>query len=315
MLTFLRSRMFTPAFKVFSALAVFGFVGAFTLAFTSDQSLLNAVLGPVTFGWKGGVGNHFTYTVLVSLGVVSAVLAVLHIVFRDADAEAEAQVVHTDSVPLTRAPTGTNFLPLMAAFAVAVVVIGQVTNQYVTLAGLGLVVLVMGVWVLRAWAERATGDDEVNREIYQRFIEPFRVPVLSAVTIAVVVVGLSRVLLAVSKVASVAVFGVVAALVLLAAALLAARPQITKNAITILLFVGAVAVIAAGIIAAVQGQRDIEHKGDEHSTETETEAGTAEGGATEGGSTDGAESEEGMSAVGGGEATSPMVAVTLRGGA
>jgi hypothetical protein len=313
MLTFLRSRMFTPAFKVFSALAVFGFVGAFTLAFTSGQSLLNAVLGPVTFGWKGGVGNHFTYTVLVSLGVVSAVLAVLHIVFRDADAEAEAQVVHTDSVPLTRAPTGTNFLPLMAAFAVAVVVIGQVTNQYVTLAGLGLVVLVMGVWVLRAWAERATGDDEVNREIYQRFIEPFRVPVLAAVSIAVVVVGLSRVLLAVSEVASVAVFGVVGALFLLGAALLAARPQISKNAITILLFVGAIAVIAAGIIAAVQGQRDIEHHGDEHSTETE--AGTAEGGATEGGSTDGDESEEGMSAGGGDEVTSSVVEVTLRGGA
>jgi hypothetical protein len=267
MLTFLRSRMFTPALRFFSAFAVFGLVGAFTLAFTSGQSLLNAVLGPISIGWKGGVGNHLTYTVLLSLGVVSAVLAMLHVAFRDADPDAEAQVVHTDSVPLTRAPSGTNFLPLMAAFSVAILVIGQITNKFVTLAGFGVLLAVIGVWVLRAWAERATGDDEVNREIYQRFVEPLRVPVLSALAIAVVVIGLSRVLLAVSEIASVAVFGVVGAVVLLGAALLAAKPQITKNAITILLFVGAILVIAAGIFAAVQGEREIEHHGEEHSTE------------------------------------------------
>lgn len=261
----LRSRLFTPAFRFFAALAVAGLVGAFVASVGSaDQGLIDTVVGPLSLGWKGSVGDHLAYTVLVSLGVVAAVLAGIHIAFRDADPEAEAQVARTDTVPLTRAPSGTNFLPILAAFSVGIVIIGQITNIYVTLAGFGVAFVVLAVWVLRAWAERATGDAEVNRQIYQRFIEPFRVPVLSAICVAVVVVGFSRVLLAVSKVGAVAVLGVVAAAVLLIAALVAARPAITKNLLTILLFLGAVAMIAAGIAAAVIGERDIEPHGDDH---------------------------------------------------
>src|SRR4029077_502212 len=122
---------------------------------------------------------------------------VLHVAFRDADPEAEAQLVHTDAVPLTRAPTGTNFLPLGAAVGVGVVLSGRITNKFVVIAGLTLLVIVVGVWALRAWAERATGDDEVNTQLYERFIEPFRIPVLSILCIAVLALGLSRVLLAV----------------------------------------------------------------------------------------------------------------------
>ena len=97
-----------------------------------------------------------------------------------------------------------------------------------------------------AWAERATGDDEVNTQLYQRFIEPFRIPVLAIVCIGVVALGLSRVLLAVSEIGAVVVFIAVGTSFLLGAILLAARPAVTKNVITIVLFVGAVVIIAAG---------------------------------------------------------------------
>jgi hypothetical protein len=283
MLSMVRSRMFTPAFRFFAALAAFGLVGAFTLAFTSGQSFLNAVLGPISVGWKGGVGNHFTYTVMVSLGAVAGTMAVVLVALRDADPEAEAEAAQVESLPLTRAPSGTNFLPLVGAFGVGIVLIGQLTNQAVTLAGMFLLAAVTGVWMLRTWAERATGDDEVNRELYQRFVEPFRVPILSALVIAVVVLGLSRVLLAVSKVAAVAVFGIVSAVVLMVAIFVASKPKISKNAVTLLLFIGACAVIAAGIAAAMIGQREIDHHGDEgHSTEVEEPA-SGEGGTQEGG--------------------------------
>jgi hypothetical protein len=152
---------------------------------------------------------------------------------------------------------------MVGAFAAGVLVVGQITNKYVTIAGLALLVAVIGVWMLRAWAERATGDDEINREIYQRFIEPFRVPILSAICIAVVVLALSRVLLAVSETASIVVFASAGALFLLGAALVAARPQISRNAITLLLFFAAIVVIAAGILAGLQGQRDFEKHGSE----------------------------------------------------
>ncbi len=278
----LRSRMLTPAFRFFAALAALGFIGAFLQAFTSDQPFIDAVLGPLTGGWKGGVGNHLAYTVLVAVGVLAATLGGLFLAFRDADPEAEAQVLHTESVPLTRAPYGTNFLPLVATFGMGILVIGLVTDIKVILTGAALLVMVTFVWTLRAWAERATGDPEVNAEIYSNFIEPVRVPILAALIVGGVAIGLSRVLLAVSETGAVAVFGVVGAVFLLGAALVAARPQISKNLVTIILFIVAIVVIAAGITAAVIGQRDIEHHGAEHTSDASAEGtGASEGTSTE----------------------------------
>jgi hypothetical protein len=253
--------MFTPAFRFYAALSAAAMAGAIVSAIGSDdeQGWMDRILGPLTVGWKGGIGDHLAYAVLLSLAALAGTLAVLHIAFRDADPEAEAQVAHTDSVPLTRAPTGSNFLPLVAAFSVGVLLIGFITNKYVVIAGIVLLLLVIGTWTLRTWAERATGDDEVNIELYQRFIEPFRIPVLALLCIGVLAIGLSRVLLAVSEVGAVVVFIVVGALFLFGAVLLAARPAVTKNAITVILFVGALIVIGAGTIAAVQGQRSFEH--------------------------------------------------------
>lgn len=257
----LRSRMFTTAFRFFAAFCVAAMVGAVVSAMGSDtdQGWMDRIVGPFTMGWKGGVGDHLAYTVLLGLAAVTAVLAVLHVAFRDADPEAEAQLVHTDSVPLTRAPTGTNFLPMVAAFGTGVVLLGLITNKYVVIAGLITLAIVIGVWALRAWAERATGDDEVNRDLYLRFIEPFRIPVLAILCIGVVAFGLSRVLLAVSEVSAVFVFIAAGSVFLLGAILLAARPAITKNALTVVLFIGAIVIIGAGTVAAVHGQRAFEH--------------------------------------------------------
>jgi hypothetical protein len=257
--------MFTTAFRFFAALSAAALLAALISAIGSDteQGWMNRIIGGMTVGWKGGIGDHLAYTVLLTLAFAAGALAVLHVAFRDADPEAEAQVAHTDSVPLTRAPSGANFLPLVGAFAVGVMLIGFITNKVVVIAGIILLLLVIGTWTLRAWAERATGDDEVNRDLYLRFIEPFRVPVLSILCIGFVAFALSRVLLAVSEVGAVVVFTIVATLFLFGAVLLAARPAVSKNAITIILFVGALLVIGVGTIAAVQGQRSFEHE-EEH---------------------------------------------------
>ena len=45
------------------------------------------------------------------------------------------------------------------------------------------------VWTLRTWAERATGDDTINAELYHRFVDPLRTPVVAIVCIALVVLG------------------------------------------------------------------------------------------------------------------------------
>jgi hypothetical protein len=267
--------MFTTAFRFFAAMAAAALLAATVTAMASEHlaGWMDRLMGPVSVGWKGGIGDHLAYTVLLSLAFVSAMLAVFHVAFRDADPEAEAQVVHTESVPLTRAPTGTNFLPLLVALAVGVILLGLITNKYVTIGGIVLLLAVIGTWTLRAWAERATGDDEVNRELYQRFVAPFRIPILSLLCIAVVALGLSRVLLAVSETAAVVVFIVVGSVFLFGSVLLAARPAITKNTITIVLFVGALIVIGAGTVAAVQGERHFEHEQQEEGVPVPAEGG------------------------------------------
>lgn len=273
----LRSRMFTTAFRFFAGLAAASLLAAFVVGFTSEtQELMDRILGPLTLGWKGGIGNHLAYTFFVGVGTVSAVLAGMLVAFRDADPEAEAQVLHIESVPLTRAPTGDNFLPALGAFAVILTMIGLATDAVgLAYAGIAVLVCVAFVWTLRTWAERATGDSTINAELYHRFVDPLRTPVIALVSIAFVVLGLSRLLLSVSKTGSVIVFGLVATLFFVVAAFLALKPGSSRTITIILVVVGALAVLAAGIVGIVQGERDIEHHGEDHSEETTEGALTA----------------------------------------
>jgi len=271
----LRSRMFTTAFRFFAGLAAISLLAAFAVGFTSEtQELLDRIVGPLTLGWKGSVGNHLAYTFFVGLGATSAALAGILVAFRDADPEAEAQVVHTESVPLTRAPAGDNFLPALGAFSLVLVMIGLATDAVgLAYTGVAVAVCVAFVWTLRTWAERATGDSTINAELYHRFVDPLRTPVIALLSIAFVVIGLSRLLLAVSKTGSVVVFAVVATAFFVIAAFLALKPGSSKTIAIVLVVIGALAVLAAGIVGIVQGEREIEHHGEEHGEETSEEEG------------------------------------------
>ncbi len=257
----LSSRMFTTAFRFFAGLAIFSLIAAFVVGFTSQtQSIMDRVLGPLTLGWKGGVGNHLAYTFFVGLFAGASAIAGLLIAFRDADPEAEAQVVHTESVPLTRAPAGVNYLPALGALAFVLLFIGVATETGgLTFAAVAVLLVVAFTWTVRTWAERATGDDHTNAELYHRFIDPFRVPVISLLCIAIVTLGLSRVLLSVSKIASVWVFGLAALVFFLVAVLLALKPSSARWVTTVIVVLGALAIIAAGIAGAVVGEREFEH--------------------------------------------------------
>lgn len=261
----LTSRMFTTAFKFFAALCVFGLIGALAVGIASGEGpLVNRVIGPMSMGWKGGVGNHFAYTFFAGLAVVSGALAGILVAFRDADPAAQAQLVHADAPPVVRPPVGVNYLPALGSLAVAMFLIGLATDTWwMIYASAAVLLCVAFVWTLRTWAENATSDDAANASLYHRFIDPLRVPVISIISIAIVALGLSRILLAVSKTASVWVFGIIALVIFLVCVLLALKPASAKWVTTALVVIGAIAIIAAGIAAAIHGEREIEH----HSTE------------------------------------------------
>ncbi|MBI2706314.1 MAG: hypothetical protein HYX32_13625 [Actinobacteria bacterium] len=267
----LRSRMFTPLFRLFAGWAIAATVLAaiFGIASNPDNpltfggdfpwihnnDLINTLTGPITLGWKGPVGSHLGYIVWLSLALAAAFLAGLLIAFRDADPDAEAEAVHTETVPLTRAPSGASYWPIIGAFGVGMIGIGWVSNGAVFVAGIGLLAVTAVVWTFRAWADRATGDDEVNREIYNRFIDPVRIPVLSIGAIAVVVFGLSRVLLAVSREAAIVVFLGTFVFFGLLFTLIAFVPKASKGVLTAVFLVLAAAFLIGGVVAAVKGER------------------------------------------------------------
>ena len=58
-----------------AAIATFSVLGALVFAVNGDEGLIDNVLGPLTVGWKGGVGPHVGYVILIGTAVASAGLA------------------------------------------------------------------------------------------------------------------------------------------------------------------------------------------------------------------------------------------------
>jgi hypothetical protein len=286
----IRSRMLTPLFRLFAGWAAFSLLMAalFGLASNADHpftfggsfpwvhndDLVNAVVGPITIGWKGPVGNHVGYAIWLGVAACAAFLAGLLVAFRDADPEAVAEVVQAETVPLTRAPSGPSAWPIVAAIAIGLMALGWVINTPLMMAGVGLLAVSAVVWTFRAWADRATGDDEVNAAIYHRIIDPMRVPVLALLLIGLVVFDLSQILKAVDRLASIYIFlatFVVFALLFAAVALLKAP----RSVVTTLIVVLFAALIGGGIWATVHGTRDF---GQEEQEGGAANSGTGEGG-------------------------------------
>jgi hypothetical protein len=235
-------------------------------------------VGPLSLGYKGGVGDHLGYGILLAAAAASAFAGFCTTAFRDADPEAGAALLGTEAPPAV-APASTSFWPVVGAFGVALVVVGVVLNNVFFVAGLIALAAVAVEWTMQAWADRATGDPAVNREIRNRIMLPIEVPVAGALIVLVVVLGYSRVFLAVSKLGAVWVALAIAVLVFGIGSLLSFRPRIRTDLVAGLLAVAAVVTIGAGIFGAVAGEREFEHHGEEHS---EDDAGSGEDADSEG---------------------------------
>lgn len=251
--------MITKGSRFFFGVAVLAYVGAIVYGLSTGGH----VFGVFSFGYKEGVGEHLGYTVLMGLAVTSAALGFIVLAMRDADPEAEAQILHLDHVPPAESVNRTNFWPIVAAFSLGAMAVGLVVGSQLFVAGcIGLGIVIVE-WGIRNWADRRTGDPEVNREIRNRIMYPIEIPVGALLCIAVMVGLVSRILLATSKEGSAGVAIVVAVVVLLVATLIATKPRLSANLIAALLLLGGIAVLAGGITAASIGPRDFEEHHDE----------------------------------------------------
>ena len=269
--------MITRGSKFFYAAAVVGFVTAIVYGFLTgaaahsgvigvfqDGDVVNSIVGPLTFGWKGWVGDHVGYSVLMGFAAVMAALGGFSTAFRDGSADVLVAMDGRDPATATNppvlTPVGLSYWPMAGAFGVAVSVVGLAVDTTLFWVGVVLLAIVMVSWTVRAWAERATGDQGANRELRHDLMDPLEVPLLSELTLAVIVLCISRLLLAIPQEVAVYMIIMAAIIVFVMAFILASRPELTRTVVVSVLLVGGVVIIAAGIAGGVAG----EQTGEEH---------------------------------------------------
>jgi hypothetical protein len=248
--------MITTGSKWFFGLSLFCFALAAAYGWTSGGN----GLGPLSLGYKGGVGDPLGYGLLVGTGVLSAFLGLVSVATRDADADALAQVAGSESAPAAR-QTRPSYWPIVGGFAVAATILGLVVDSSLFILGLVAATIVLVEWMVLAWSDNATGDPDANQQIRNRFMNPIEIPAAGAIAVAAVIFAISRVYLAVPELGAVWVSLGIASLVLAVGALIAAKPKISSNAIAALLLLGAIGALAAGVVSAAVGERQFHHPG------------------------------------------------------
>jgi hypothetical protein len=264
--------MFTWGPKFLFAVSLAGLIGAFAYGVVTGGD----PIGVATLGYKGGVGDHFGYAVLIGVGISAHVVGWLLVATRDGDAEAMAQRAGVTSVPAVTQPADPSFWAPMSAFGVAAIIAGLAVSMIFFYLGL-VVLFVAGLqWLVQAWSDRATGDPAINRVIRDRVVGPFEVPVMALLGFALVAIAMSRVFLAASATGAV-IAGTVATVIIFGSAVLFSKVDVKPAVLRGVVALGAVAVLAAGIAGATVGERDFHH-GEEHSEDPgEDHSGDGEG--------------------------------------
>ena len=235
--------------------------------FTSDSKLvlgIGAVLAVVAAAYAVGSGDRVGAIVLAT-GAAAAVLLGCLLVGRVTPATAELVVPAPNR---TSEPLRPTVWPMLSAAAVVLFVVGVTLDVQTIVFGLIAVAVAGAGWFAQALRERRPEADPAAVYADERVIEPAGLPLLAFLAIAVVVVSVSRILLTVSKSASVVVAIIAAGALFVGAMFVSSRRAVSGRVLGGLLALCAVLLVAGGVVAATEGERTIErHAGDPSATE------------------------------------------------
>lgn len=255
----------TRGFKIYGGFGLASLVAALLYGVSSVSGFgpdylqvvdRSAIEGVVSLGWQGSVGEHSGYVIFLIVAAVSFLFAFMLAAFGDADPKSVAEVSEDGELPAAQAPTSPSYWPVIVAFGLGLTIIGIATSAAIMGIGLVFVGVAMAEWAISAWADRISSDSAVNKTVRNRLLWPLEVPVVGFAGMAVLVIGLWRVFLAVSKFSALWVATGAAAVVFLVAVIFAMAPRVGKSVVVAVLTVGAIGIITAGIIAAAVGSRD-----------------------------------------------------------
>ena len=262
--------MLTTGVRLWFGLCMAAVMAAVFAGYTSGAT----ETGPISVGWKGGIGNHVSYVIILSAAAGLALVGLMAVAFRDADAEAQAEVLGMDEAPETQAVVGNSLWPIFGALGIGAVAVGLVVHPAIFVIGLCILVAVGVEWTMTNWSEKVSGDTEANAVARENLMRPIEIPVLGTIGIGVLVLAVSRVLLT-SSVNGAVVVATIAGLVVFGGAMtVSRRPEMPRRAVRSILFVGCVVVLLAGILSAVNGEREFHQiggGGSDDDTQVETD--------------------------------------------
>lgn len=309
--------MLTRGFKLYAGFGLAAGISALAYGVvsgdTSGPNYLQVVdrsslKGVISLGWQGGVGEHLGYVLFFFVFLVSLFLALMMAAFSDSDPIALAEISDEGETPPAQASTAPSYWPIVLAFGLGLAVVGLATNPAIMVIGLVFAGIAGLEWAISAWSDRASSDPQVNKAVRNRLLWPVEVPVVGAAGVAVLVVGVWRVLIAVSEFSALWVATGITAFIFVVAVIIASAPKIGKSVVVAMVMVTALGVIAAGIVATAAGSRDFhdlsEEIGGGHEEAANVEGETAGAGVSEtaGAGVSGAGvSDDGVPAAGGAE--------------
>jgi hypothetical protein len=216
-------------------------------------TVLTALMATI-YGVTNGGSLGTTGLIFAAAGL--AVLTTINMYTRDADVSALDPAALTDSAAAHRAPWP-SLWPAVGALGALLVVVGLVTYPAVFVGGIVALIAATIEWMLQAWSERASADEEYNSELRRRFGHPAEFPILAALGFAVIIYSFSRIMLALSKEGGPAAFATIAALVLGAGFLVAFRRSLNTTVVGGVAAVAVIALVAGGVAAALGGEREM----------------------------------------------------------
>lgn len=226
---------------------------------TGTKLLVGAAVAAVVAAVVYGVAQDGTLGVvgLLSAAAALGLLAGINIVARDSNVSAMDADAVLEAAAARPAPPP-SLWPLVVAGGAGLIVFGLVTEQAFFLLGVVLVGLGVFEWMLEAWSERASADVAFNSEARGRLSGPLEFPALAAVGAVVVIFSFSRIMLFLSKTAGPVAFGVIALLILGAGFGFAYQKSVRSSAIAIITAVGALGLVAGGVAAGLEGERQLQ---------------------------------------------------------
>ncbi len=252
--------MFNSAAKLQYGLAAFALVLAIIYALAIDD--------PAGFVLLFGAFIAFTL----------AALAVTGGGVRD---RAPAYLSMEDAPPLETVTVDRSLLappspwPLVAAVAIGIFAVGVAVSPTVVVVGIVAGLIAAAGWLGQCWREDPSYTAPEGERISQRLLSPLGLPVLALALVAVIVLSVSRVLLAVPRNAAIIIAFGLAIVVLVAFFALSYRPQVGRRPLLLMGAVAIIAVVAAGGVSAASGYRKFENKNTGPPVQVETAQSTS----------------------------------------